>query len=312
MTTLNVVQKRELTRSENTVNYCNKNTDRYKGFKAFERKLEELIGNISSITALIPARSASGEGDTTKKRVSKADIATAVNDICSLVIPYALDIEDATLYNAVNFTTSDVVRLADVAVLGFVNTLVGVVRPLIGRPDFADYPLSNEQLEALSANAAKFNSTISDAKIIDKDSSIASANIDALLAASRLIIRKLNKLVNYLKKTQPGFVTGFRSATALVNTGIHHSGVRGIILSTTGLPVEGASVVLQGKINSKATVSKIDGGYEISKFISGKAILTITATGYDSQAVGVTIIRGKMAEFNGSLQAKVIALAATA
>ena len=310
MYTLNADQARQLDRFQTTENLCNKNSDKYAILKPFQKQVRLLSVNNKKINSYIPARSGNGEGATEEKRDRKADIATSVNGICSLVIPYALDIEDSELYNAVNFTTTDVIDLRDVAVLGFVTTLVGVITPLLSNPDFADYPVTVEELNALTENANTFNDSLGDNKMIDKDSSIASKNIDTLLAANRLIIAKLNKLINYFETKDPDFVESYRKAAALNNTGIHHSGIRGIIInSSTEQPIESVTIILTGKTNIKNTATDSSGAWQIIKFIPGKCSLTISAPGYQSRTIEVTIIRSKIIELNIALQSQAINMA---
>lgn len=162
-------------------------------------------------------------------------------------------------------------------------------------------------LESLVSRAKTFTNDIGKAGVIDKNRGVINRTIDEVLAAIRGNVSNMNLLSNQVKKKYPKFVENYFKSAAIDYSNIHHSGIKGMITnSNNGAVVEGVTLTLQGIKKTKTAITSIDGAYEIIKFLSGKAKLTITAPGYDSQTVEVDIIRGKIIELNYSIQSQIL------
>ncbi len=316
MTTLNADQSRHLKCYQETANFFTKNASKYALRKPIQIQVNSLTDNNKKITDLIPSRSQDGEAATGEKRDLKGDIATAVDYICSSASVYALEIKDKTLYNAVNYTATDVVRMRDGEVNGFVITITGAITPLLSNPDFLEYDVTAEDIENLTKNAAAYNDSLGDNKIIDNNSSIASANIDALLLANSIILTKLTKLMVYFKTTDPAFYQGYQKVIIIDKSGIHHTGIRGVATNRDSqAPLKDVTIVYHGKTpdKNKTTITDSKGVYELIKLIPGERTFTFTVPGYDSQTITVKLIRGAILTLNITLQAQAISIqAATA
>lgn len=310
---LNAEQGREYTRSRELTKFVIQNDKTCSLLPPFSKVKEALLENNSRLDKYTPIKTINGHGITGEKKDLKAEVAGQVNSICTLSMSYAITTGDKDLANSVKYRTSDVTHLKDSEVLGLVNGLVSVITPLLSKPDFKDYPITEETLQQVIKDATAFDNSIGAAKIIDTNKSIAGKNIDSILKDIRGNVAQFDLLIGWFGKDHPDFVKGYRKAAAIDYTGIHHSGVRGVITnSLTGVLVEEATVILQGKKNTKSTLSGEDGDFEIIKFRAGRCKLTITAPGYESQTIPVTILRGKILGFNISLQAQIVKLTATA
>ena len=307
---LNSVQSRLLKRSTETENLFAKNEDKYTLLKPIVKQVNLLAANNKKINSYIPARSENGEAATTGKDNLKTVIANSVDNICSFAKVYALDIEDVSLFNKVNYTGSDVVHMRDPQVYGFATTLVGVITPLLSVPAFMEYPVSIDDVEELNTNATTFNENLGDAKVIDSNNSAASQAINLLLQQNAAIIRKLNGLMEYFKKSDPAFYKKYHDVAVLDYSGIHHSGIQGIIKDASGTPVYLAIITGEGK--NKIAKSEKDGSYRLVKIRSGLRTFTITAPGYQSQTLTIHIIRGQVLDININLQAQIANMEATA
>ena len=310
---MNAEQSREYTRSRELSKFLIQNEETCALLPPFSKVREEMLANNTSLNKYTPIKTINGKGVTKEKGTLKTEVATEVNSICKMTTSYAVTTGDKALANSVKYRTSDVIRLKDSEVLGLVNGLVSVITPLLDKPEFKDYTITQDTLKRVTDLATAFDNSIGEANIIDSNTSIAGKNIDSILKDIRGNVTQFNLLIDWFENNHPDFVTGYRTAAAIDQTGIHHSGVRGIITnSLTGELVEDATVILQGKKNTKSTLSGEDGDFEISKFRAGKCKLIISTPGYDSQTIPVTILRGKILQFSISLEAQVVKLAATA
>ena len=315
MTTVNADQSRHLKCYQETTNLLTKNGDKYATRIPIQKQVNSLVGNIKKITDLIPGRSQNGKAATGDKKDLKGDIATEVEYICSSASVYALEIKDMKLYNAVNYTASDVTNMRDGDVNGFIVTLTGIITPLLSRPDFLEYDITAEDLQNLSTDAADYNDSLGDNKVINKSSSVASAAIDVLLSDNGVIIGKLNKLMIYFKTKDSAFYQEYLKVSTLDKSGIRHTGIRGIAINgATEAPVKGVSIMYHGKTadKNKTTATGDKGTYELIKLVPGERTFTITVSGYDSQTITVNIIRGTILTLIITLNSQTISISATA
>lgn len=307
---LNAEQSRQLKRSTEVENLFSKNKDKITGLKPIQKQVNLLIGNNKKINEYMPARTENGKGTTTEKGDLKIVIAEEVDNICSFAKVYALDIENTQLFNTVNYTYSDVRNMRDPEVYGFVTTLVGIITPLLSVPEFMEYPVTVENLDTLTADATTYNESLGSARIIDSNNSDASQNIDILLKENAVIIRKLNSLMNYYKTSDSKFYKEYHDVAVIDYSNVHHSGIKGTIKGSNGIPI--FEVIVTGEGKNKQTKTDKLGRYELTKIRAGLRTFTFAAPGFEEQKITIQIIRGKILDLNIELIAKMVSLSATA
>ncbi len=306
MSQFNGEQTRHVNAFNNLEFFFGENKDVFSKNVPVQKWVERLINNNKAIVALSTTKGTGSEGATEAKDNLKETIATNAGTVCSYAADYAVETGNTDLFSLVNYSSYDVIRLRDSEVLGFINGVVTAITPLVSLPDFKDYIVTAEDLSTLSKDANDFNNNLGKNKLIINNSHVASHDIDALIKNNRNVIIRLDKLIPNFKKDAPKFVAAYYKAKRIDDTGVRHSGIRGIIVNNTGTPVEGATVTLVGKKNTKGTTTGSDGSFEIVKFLFGKAKLTIAAPGFDSITTDVTITRGKIIECDCRLQSVIV------
>ena len=310
---LNAEQERENVRAKTVARFLNEKKAEYEARQPFNDEVQLLLNNIKRIEPLIPEKGTKGTYATEEKKEIKSSLADDVNEICTNVTTYARTTGDAQLRYAVRYRTSDITNAKDGDVLGIVTIITNAITPLLKVPGFQPYEITADTLSALMEKATAFDNSIGTAGTIDNGSSVANRQLNEVFKAIRINISNLNLLVTWFNKKNPEFVAGYHTAAAIDTSGIHHSGIFGVIKnSLTGNFVTGATLTLKGKKNTKTAFTNDDGAWEISKFVSGKAKLTVSAPNCETQVIPVTIIRGKTIELNITLQSKIINLTATA
>lgn len=112
-------------------------------------------------------------------------------------------------------------------------------------------------------------------------------------------IDNMNDLIySYFTGTNQALVDEFDLARQILNTGIHHSGVEGIV-SKNGNPVANASVSVVG--TNKVAQTDVDGHYVIAKIKAGDYTLEASNEGGDTASKMVHVTKGNFETVNFSL-----------
>lgn len=309
---LNAVQERQNVRDVNLRDFLTEKKKEYEARMPFKEVVDILLGNIALIDPLASDKGNKGVPATKSKQSIKNSLSADVNEICTNTTAYARSIGDENLLYAVRYRASDIKYAKDGDVRPIVTIIIDAITPILSEPAFMEYEITDSTLSDLGKKADNFNSSRGKAAVLDTDSSIANKDIDKIQKDIRRNVSDLNLLITWFDKKNPAFAEGFRMRTPIDNSGIRHSGVYGIIKNSNGALVDDASITLKGKKNTKTAATNDDGAWEIVKFVSGKAKLTVSAPGCETMVIPVTITRGKIIELNITLQAKVISLTATA
>lgn len=112
-------------------------------------------------------------------------------------------------------------------------------------------------------------------------------------------IDNMNDLIDsYFTGTNQALVDEFDLARQILNTGIHHSGVEGIV-SKNGNPVANASVSIVG--TDKVAKTDIDGHYVIAKIKAGDHTIEASSEAGDTASKMVHVSKGNFETVNFTL-----------
>ena len=314
---LNAEQERENNRLKKLLKFLAEKKKEYEGRQPFYDEVQLLIGNADRIAPLLPEKGTKGASATEEKKDIKESLGADVNEVCTNVTVYARITGNKPLKYAVRYRTSDITKAKDGDVQGIVTIITDAITPLLTEPAFMSYDITSATLSDLTKKAASFDDSIGSADVIDAGSSIANKQINEAFKDIRTNISNLNLLITWFNKKNPKFVEGYHISAAIDMSGVRHSGIYGVITNSNNAVVTDASIVLTttthtGKKHSKAGATNDDGAWEIIKFTSGNAKLTVSAPNCETAIIPVEIIRGKIIGQNITLQSKVVNLTATA
>lgn len=308
MSQLNWEQTRHVNAFNKLEFYFGENKPVYSKDSPFQKLVNRLIANNKKITPLSTTKGIGSQGATTDKEDLKSIIAKNGGTVCSYAAEYAEETNNNELYNIVNYSASQILYLRDAEVLGFIEGVVEAVTPLLSAPAFETYPVTEDDLNALSQDATDFNTSLGKNNNIKNNSSIASHNIDTIIKDNRAIIIRLDKLINNFKSEAPDFVEGYFKAKLILNTGVRHSGIVLIIKDKGNIVITNATITLTGKKSVKTATISNNGTYEIIKCAAGNCKLTIVAPGYETQTIAVKIIRGVVQDMSINMESNALEL----
>ena len=202
MYNFNAQQTRLVNRSNDLQQFLTQNEDIYSKVAPFAQQVSSLIKNNKIVAGLSNAKGKNGKGSTKDKNDLKAEIIKEVSSVCTFASNYAFSTGNNELYNAVHFTPSAISQLRDAEVMGFVTNIVEAVTPILSDPGFASYPVTADDLDTLSGNAATFNDNLGKASIQNAASRIASRNINDVLKNIQGNINLLNGMIGFFKTDQ--------------------------------------------------------------------------------------------------------------
>ncbi len=303
-------QGRLYKRSQTLSTFLTEEEEVYSEYEPFKNEVSLYFNNHKQLVALISGKDVNGKGITTGKDALKDAVAKEAAAICVRATAYAIKKGDTDLQNAVNHSYSSVLDLKDSEVLGFATRLSTVITPLLTDPIFATYAVTKNMVDSLTKGAENFNSNIGKATLVNAGRGYASRSINKIFKAIYQNIIQFNLLINFFEDTEPEFVNNYHIAAAIDDTGIHHTGIKGIIRGANDKPVHNAVITGEGK--KKVAKSDKLGAYELVKIKPGLRTFTITADGYQPQEILLPLQRGKIQDCNLTLSPKVGAMSATA
>ncbi len=307
---LNSSQSREYKRAQALAGFLTEEKETSLLYQPFAVEAGSFFLNNKKLLSLVPNRLSNGSLITEGKAGLKKQIAINANIICTRTAAFAIKTGDHDLEAAVYHRTNEIIKLKDSDVVGFVTHLVDTVTPLLSNPAFQPYAVTAGMLANVMQQASDFKDSIGKASFADSKADYISKQIDKVLKAIRGNIVQFNLLLNFFEKDYAGFVEGYTTAITVDKSGIHHTGISGVIRnSSSGQLVNNASLTLKGNKKAKATTTNEKGVYSFEKFLPGKCRLSITAPGFETAEVDVTLIRGKTLEQDIHLQSQALNIA---
>jgi 5-hydroxyisourate hydrolase-like protein (transthyretin family) len=297
---LSKVQSREFSRFKKLADFFEKNETIIAAYDPFAEEVDSFTTNFTFFQDNIPDKGGFPTGITAGQRELKAKIGGQVAAICTPACSYAIKYNNPKLQAEMCHSKSDITSLKDADVLGTVLGISKAITPLLQDAGFIKYKITQGMLTAAEADATTFNGNIGKADLEDNGNTIANKNINEAISLLRANIRQLNRLINWFAAAHPGFVAGYKINSAVDNTGVHHSGIEGIILSdAAGKPIKDARIDMKdlrssAKPQDKRALSNITGNYELVKMRAGEYEVTFSAAGYTAKTMTMRIEQGKI------------------
>jgi hypothetical protein len=297
---LNDDQSREYNRFQKMFNFFGENTTVFSTFPPFASEVADFNTNFGDLQSYVPQKDASGKGITIGKKDLKTDISNETSDLCSTVAAYAVTYGNTDLASQMNHNKSYIYKQKDADILGFVTKVTNAITPLLTDPNFTPYGITADTLAAIVADATTFNGNIGQASLVDEGSAAANVEINKIIGLLEANNKQFDRLINNFSKKNSTFVTTYHLASAVDNSGIHHSGFEGNITdATTGNPL--ANVLINLLNTLKTTTTDLLGNYELIRIPPGNYQVTFSASGKTSKTIILHVTRGRIATMNISL-----------
>jgi hypothetical protein len=297
---LNDEQSREYNRAQKLNTFFGQNQPLIATYLPFNSEYKDFTSNINTLNGFIPNKGIPTAGITQDKLTLRETIANELDQICKSTRSYAIKQGNATLAAETNLSSRKISRLKDADVLPLAQQIQTLITPLLADIAFTPYGITAAMLAQAVADAGTFNGSIGSAGVAGSGSTVANKNIDATIKLLHGNMEQFDLLIGFFKTTDPDFVSGYHLNSAVDNTGIRHSGIRGLVTdNATGNPIAGAVITIVN--TTKSATTDLLGHYNISRVTDGEYNVSVSATGAATKTFLQHIRRGSIEEVDVKL-----------
>jgi len=300
---LTLRQSQEFNRFQKLLGFFTSNSTIIATFTPFQVEVTKYMMNFQSLNALVPDKDVVTTGITSGKDMLKQKIADALALVCKKTKSYAMLNNLPQLAATANSRADKIVRMKDSDILGFATSIQTAITAVLADPAFAPYNITAAMLTAIVRDSTTFNGMIGRAESTASTGTIANTSINNLIKTMHVNISHCDLLIGEFESNNTAFVQGYHINSSLDTTGIHHSGIEGIITAkATGLPLVNASITVNAidKIE-KTAATDLNGAYNIDRISTGDYVISVSAPGFTTQTVAHHIVRGKIDEMDFAL-----------
>ena len=226
-----------------------------------------------------------------QKTADKKEMATDFGAIAQTAHTYAVSINDETLQGKTHWTKAMLFNLPDATAHGTCQSIYDALTPLIGIPAFDAYGITLLKLDnakgkketfVLSSGAVK----VQNKKRNDAKKALLHTNIHDMETTIAL-------MVGLLSNMSTDFQSTFNSLNRTDTTGVHHNILEGSIFkSTDHSGIAGAQIKLV-EHPTHIALSDLLFEYKLDEFPSGTSQFEVSATGYHTITITLTIPKGE-------------------
>ena len=266
-------------------------------YEPFETEVTAFAADLVILNGFVPDKNATAVGTTDQKSLDKVKIATKLSQVCQKTKAYAIVTGNTTLQAQMNATKSDIIKMKETDIMGYVTTIVKLVTPLLTLALFIPYGITTASLGAITTLSISYNGLIGKASVDESGNAVANDKIDAQITKMQLEKETMDLLVSEFMTLNPDFVAGYLLNTKTINIGVHHTGVFGKITDKeTEIGLGDAIVVLEG--TKKIVLGNLLGEYTISTVPPKLYTVTANVLGYVPQSKVFKIQRGAILELD--------------
>jgi hypothetical protein len=246
------IQTREMNRAGKLTSYLNMTTPVNIGsiwatYVPFSSEVTLYTGYVAGINLLVPVKELSGHGITETKDELKANFAFAVDALFSVTRAYARTFNNDTIFESVNMSETEILKLKDTEILGFANGLNGIyTTALLANTDFTPYGITATKVSDAIAIGVAFNGKIGGSKSVTIISNEANDQVNGFITKMRISISNMLDLGGHFKTSHPEFVTGLEAASRRDDIGVKHTGAH-IFMSVGGVATDKGSASIGAK-----------------------------------------------------------------
>ena len=290
---LNEVQTRNYARCQKLHLYLGDKDAIYNSYIPFNREAQNFMQNFTLFQEYTIKKKTNGTGITQEQKELKNKIGTQVADICAMATVYAEQYNNPKLAAAMAISKSYVVTQKDPDVYGLVQDVVNTLQPFLADVNFMEFDITAAMLDSLMNDATTFRDNIKKSSVVENGGSIANKNINEVIKLLDKNVKTFDRLIAKFSASHPDFVAGYRINAALENAPVRNTGIEGIVMAaTTGKPIADAQVTIPKR--EKETTTDKEGRFTIVSMYAGKCEMEVSAPGFDTKTVLVSITRGKV------------------
>lgn len=283
------------------------NTAIFSGYVPFNDEVTLFNTNFGTLDGLVPNKEADGSGITVGKAELKKQAANSLAIIMRKTRAFALRYNLAELAGEMKTNATKIARIDDEDFQPYFSIKTGLITTVaIPDPNFAAYNVTAGDITAVMSIANAFKDLIGKAKNVSSTATTANTDIDNSIFVLQGNIIQFDLLIDHFKVSDHDFWEGCHINSTLLDLGVHHSGIEGIVRGPippndpAEVPLNGVTIRLVG--TNKSVISDLNGHYEIIKVKADDYQVEISKAGYKTITQVIHIRRGHVDNFDFVLQ----------
>ena len=258
--------------------------------------VNSLKSGLDTLDAMNVAQKASTKGITQTKEQAKTSMINLTYGHIMAGRAYATSIGDLKLKDTLNYRNSTLLRLKDKEVYDVSQVVFNALLPVIG--DMDNYGATGATLDALKTSYITFGDMIGEPRTQKVITVEATKNIKDIINELRALNKDtLDPLMEQYKTSNKDFYDKYHLARKIIDIG-HRTNtiVTGVITDGSNNPVRKALVTMRTTKKKKKT--GVNGKYKFMYVKPGPFIIDVSAQGYSSASVKVTITEYEVNKLN--------------
>lgn len=236
----------------------NDNNSIWSGLPAFVRAFSDFEGIVADINDNRVLQEKDTKGVTIDKQGAEDVLIEKTVEVSSGVYAYAVEINDNTLKESVNYSPSFLSNVRDTILRDICQLIYDEANAVIG--NLADYSVLPADLTDLQDKINDYNEAIPEPREAITDRSTATKELKILFERFDVVLNdRMDKLVNMFKKDSPKFHRQYNSARIIVDLGIRHREpekpkVPPVILITDQSILKKVKISIKGAAGDEVTI----------------------------------------------------------
>jgi hypothetical protein len=263
------------------------------GFAAMEQCCTDLDAVITGLQNNSLIRESRIKGTTEDKHAKEIDMVNAALKVSSSVYVYAVDINDNELKEKMDFPKSRLNRMRDTQKADACELIHESANAVIA--SLAPYNITAADLMHLQSKIDIYHDNIAKPKIAVNRKAVARIDEDLLIRRGKSILKKIDKLMEHYKSSQPDFYEMYFKSRNIIELG-HRTHkpvctIGGRVMDfVTEQPLGGVKIYIFGEENEVS--SNAQGEFKLNAMKEGNALLVAELPGYLKYEEDVEMVKG--------------------
>ena len=276
------------------------------GYEPLKDEVALHKGHIKSINDLLPEKMRNTVIITETKNENRVAIENKYRPICAITSTFAKKSENASLAAAMKLGSRKLLTVADLNFLVTVENINTAITPVIADPEYVKYGITAAMLTDGLKDATTFSGSLGSNRQAKESVSVASLAIEQLFVPLRGDKTDITSLMQYFNpkggiKPDETFYNSIIAALTVNELAKVHTTIDGHIYEAGAEKKVIKKAQVKNLTTGKLGISDLLGYYCISKFKGGVFEFEISAEGYKTITVVVTIVMGKHVTMDFSL-----------
>jgi len=222
------------------------------------------------------------KGITEDKKNKKVELIDGIMAVAGAIKSFANDVNDQDLYQSVNFVRSDLETMGDTT-LDEKATLVSEIATLHAA-DIAPKGIGAAELATFNLLISEYADLMQAPRNAISNKKTAGGMLRTLFSEiDNLLHNNLDQLMQQFKLSNPEFYGNYFNNRKILDLGIHHTRLGGIVTDSEGNPVEGAMVLVN--LVDLEEETDAGGAYLFKPFTPDDYIVTVEKAGFVTQTI---------------------------